>query len=207
MKLTDGEARLARVVLAHGAGAPMDSEFMQELAISLGQGGVEVTRFEFSYMQTRRETGKKRPPDSIDELLACYKAVVQEMPKDKPIFLAGKSMGGRVASMLLNELDVTAGFVFGYPFHPVAKPESLRVNHLMELTKPLYIYQGTRDKLGSQPEVNSYMLPENVQVAWFESADHDLKPLKRSGFAQHEYIHQAAANVLDKIAKLVVLKR
>ena len=199
MKLTNGERSIARVVLAHGAGAPMDSEFMQEVAINLSQGGVEVTRFEFPYMQARRDTGKRRPPDPMEKLLASYKEVVADIPKDKPIYLAGKSMGGRVASMLLNELDVVAGFAFGYPFHPIGRPTSLRVSHLMELTKPLYIYQGTRDKLGSQPEVRSYLLPENVQVAWFESADHDLKPLKRSGFTQREYIHLAVADMLDKI--------
>ena len=51
------------MVLAHGAGAPMDSPFMNELAGALEGHGIACLRFEFPYMEKRREDGKKRPPD------------------------------------------------------------------------------------------------------------------------------------------------
>ncbi|WP_415887640.1 alpha/beta family hydrolase [Neptuniibacter sp. QD37_6] len=191
--LIDGDLKAGKVLFAHGAGAPMDSGFMEQMAERLAKLGLQVVRFEFPYMQTIRETGKRCPPDRMPKLLDYFTQMIEEQVVDgKPLYLAGKSMGGRAASMLLNHPAVSAGFVFGYPFHPRGKPESLRVDHLKDLSKPLYIFQGERDPMGSLPEVTEYNLPASVHVHWFEDGDHDIKPRKASGFTQIQHMDHIA---------------
>jgi len=189
--LIDGQPRLGRVLFAHGAGAPMDSEFMTEMAQNMAQLGLEVIRFEFPYMQVIRETGKRRPPNPMPQLLEHFTALVEQYATTEiPFYLAGKSMGGRVASMLLENPAVSAGFVFGYPFHPRGKADNLRVDHLQTLEKNLHIFQGERDPMGSFQEVTEYNLARSVQVHWLEDGDHDLKPRKSSGFTQHQHLQR-----------------
>ncbi len=180
----------ATLLFAHGAGAPMDSEFMQLMATLLCQQGLEVVRFEFPFMQTRRLEGKKRPPDPMPRLLDAYRE--QCNLHRGPLFIAGKSMGGRVASMLVDELPVAGGICFGYPFHPPGKPEKTRIAHLQSLRRPLLVLQGTRDPLGKPHEVAEYLLSEQLELKWLDSADHDLKPLKASGLTQQDVIAHAA---------------
>lgn len=170
----------------------MDSEFMQQLAEKLAEVGLEVIRFEFPYMQKRREDGRKRPPDRMPILLAHLQKLINEYGcDDLPLYLAGKSMGGRVASMLLELPDVRSVFVFGYPFHPPGKPDKLRTGHLQTLSKSIHIFQGTRDAMGSHAEVEGYNLPSCVQVHWMEDGNHDLKPRVKSGFTQEMHLNRA----------------
>lgn len=180
----------ATLLLAHGAGAPMDSPFMNQLALALSACGVRVARFEFPYMSARRAEGGKRPPDPMPRLLDAYRGVVASV--DGPVIVSGKSMGGRVASMLADELGARAAVCFGYPFHPPGKPEKRRTEHLLEIITPTLIVQGTRDPFGKPAEVASYGLSRNVEMQWLESGDHDFKPLKASGLDQAGLIRQAA---------------
>ncbi|WP_394242671.1 alpha/beta fold hydrolase [Halopseudomonas laoshanensis] len=180
----------ATLLFAHGAGALMDSEFMQLMATLLSQQGLDVVRFEFPYMQTRRLEGKKRPPDPMPRLLDAYRE--QCGLHRGPLFIAGKSMGGRVASMLVDELPVAGAVCFGYPFHPPGKPEKTRIAHLQNLRRPLLVLQGTRDPLGKPYEVAEYPLSERLELKWLDSADHDFKPLKASGLTQQDVIAHAA---------------
>lgn len=182
---------LPRLLLAHGAGAPMDSFFMDELVAALGSFGVEALRFEFPYMAKRRNDGVRRPPNPMPVLLDCFRE--QFYASSQPIFIGGKSLGGRVASLLADELQAPGLICFGYPFHPQGKPDKLRTEHLRSLATPALILQGTRDPLGTPAEVVSYGLSESIKVSWLESGDHDFKPLKRSGLTQDELIEQAAA--------------
>jgi len=188
----------AQVVLAHGAGAAMDSWFMNSLALQLAERSFNVVRFEFPYMQARRELGIRRPPDRMPRLLEYWHTVVQSVRKETslPIIVGGKSMGGRAASQLLAEnhalKGVIGGACFGYPFYPPRKPEKPRVAHLLALSKPLLICQGTRDALGSPDIIASYSLSPSITVTWLDSADHDFKPLKRSGQTQADVIAAAA---------------
>ncbi len=191
----------ALVLMAHGAGAPMDSDFMNAMAEAIAGQGVTVARFEFPYMNRRREEQRKFPPDRSPKLLAHFEQVIlQAEALGLPIWLAGKSMGGRMASMLAAESAERAGSVqgviaLGYPFHPPGKPEKIRTEHFGMLKVPMLICQGTRDPFGKPDEVARYGLPATIQLHWLEGGDHDFKPLKRSGCTQAELIAEAAEQV------------
>lgn len=182
------------LLLAHGAGAPMDSDYMQTLAAALGGQGLAVVRFEFPYMQVRRENGRRSPPNPMPRLLDSLREHWQALAgvHSGPLLVGGKSMGGRVASMLADELGASGLLCFGYPFHPPRKPEKTRVEHLAQLKTPALLLQGTRDPFGGPEEVHGYALSPVVEMHWLETADHDFKPLKRSGFSQTMMIEQAA---------------
>lgn len=188
-----GEAH-ATLILAHGAGAPMDSAFMQEMAQLLAARGVAVLRFEFAYMAARRLDGKKRPPNPqaqlLDQWRAVHAAVRQQVAG--PLAIGGKSMGGRMASLLADELGADALVCLGYPFYAVGKPEKPRVAHLAELRTPTLIIQGERDALGDRQAVAGYALAESIKLHWLTAGDHDLKPLKSSGFSHQQHLLAAA---------------
>ena len=180
----------ATLLLAHGAGAPMDSDYMNQLAEALAARGICVLRFEFPYMAARRAGGGKRPPNPMAVLQDSFREHYRAGPQ--PLYIGGKSMGGRVASLLADELQPAGLICFGYPFHPPGKPEKLRTEHLAPLRTRGLILQGTRDPLGKPDEVAAYTLSNQLQVSWLETGDHDLKPLKSSGLTQAELINQAA---------------
>ncbi|MDJ0994550.1 MAG: thioesterase domain-containing protein [Dinoroseobacter sp.] len=188
------EAASATIVFAHGAGAPMDSPAMTAIADALAGQGLRVIRFEFSYMAARRTGGTRKPPPRAETLNSEYLAAIEALQLDGPLIIAGKSMGGRIASMIADELfeagRIAGLLCVGYPFHPVGKPEKLRTEHLQHLQTPTLICQGTRDQFGSQNEVSEYELSSAIQMSWFEDGDHDLKPRKRvSGFTHTDHIN------------------
>jgi predicted alpha/beta-hydrolase family hydrolase len=190
----------ARLVLAHGAGAPMASSFMQAMAEALGARGIRVTRFEFPYMQARRYGGKRGGPDKQPVLLATYREVIGLLGAGAPLFIGGKSMGGRMASMIADEAGLRGLVCLGYPFHPAGKPAQLRVAHLKELKTPTLIVQGTRDALGSRQEVAGYELSESIRIEWIEGGDHSFERLKRSGRTHAD----AMAQAIDAITRFVL---
>lgn len=183
----------AQLVLAHGAGAGSQSEFMQDMARELSALGVVVHCFDFDYMQVMQKTGKRRPPDKIEKLQQCFLQELQHTQGDLPLFIGGKSMGGRVASMILQHSPALAGICLGYPFHPVGKPDKLRVAHLQEPGKPLLVLQGQRDTFGNDGEIPQYALHPRVEVAYLPDGDHSFKPRKASGFTQAQHVQTAAA--------------
>ena len=174
-----GPADGPQLVLAHGAGAAMDSEWMTALCTLLAARGIATVRFEFAYMAARR-TGQRKPPPKAEKLVDDYLGVLAQLDPDRPTVIGGKSMGGRVAS-LIAEAEWASGRIaglacFGYPFHPPEKPEQLRTAHLATLTVPTLICQGTRDLFGTRDEVEGYGLPAAIEFCWIEDGDHDLKP-------------------------------
>ncbi|WP_422909190.1 alpha/beta family hydrolase [Pseudomonas sp. MAC6] len=187
----------ATLILAHGAGAPMDSEFMQTMAQSLAARGIAVVRFEFAYMAARRLDGKKRPPNPQAKLLEQWREVYRQVRQQVagPLAVGGKSMGGRMASLLADELGADALVCLGYPFYAVGKPEKPRIAHLAELSTPTLIIQGERDALGDRQTVAGYTLSAAITLQWLTAGDHDLKPLKSSGFTHQQHM-QAAADVI-----------
>ncbi|WP_150303405.1 alpha/beta family hydrolase [Pseudomonas saliphila] len=187
------------LVLAHGAGAPMDSPFMELLAQDIADNGLKVARFEFPYMAARREDGRKRPPNRMPMLLDAFRQACADC--EGPVYIGGKSMGGRVASMLADELGAKALVCFGYPFHPPRKPERTRVEHLKDIVTPTLIVQGTRDPLGKPEDVEQYALAKQISMHWLGTGDHDFKPLKASGQTQQQLISQAAAACYRFIAQ------
>ncbi|MDX2465319.1 MAG: alpha/beta hydrolase [Porticoccus sp.] len=189
------------LIFAHGAGALMDSNYMQLLTAELNAAGVAVVRFEFPYMQQRREIGKKRPPDRQPILLNCWRQVYEEISGHTdlplPLLIGGKSMGGRMASLVADELGVSGLCCFGYPFHPVKKPEKMRTEHLLAIKTPTFIFQGTRDPLGKPDELSDIIFSEALNIRWLKDGDHDLKPRKSSGLTQLQHLKTVAAMVAD----------
>lgn len=192
---------IAQLILAHGAGAGMDSEFMVTMANNLAKLGVTVGLFDFEYMQQAKLEGKKRPPQRAPKLLAYFESILAEVDVSLPLFIGGKSMGGRMASMLACEQSVKGVIAFGYPFHPPGKPEKLRTEHFPDLNAPLAIIQGERDTFGKKDEVESYPVCDNVHTFWIPDGDHSLVPRKASGLTQLQNWQTAAEIASQFIAK------
>ena len=188
------------LLLAHGSGAPMDSPAMNAAAAALAREGLRVARFEFAYMAARRTDGSRRPPPKAETLNPEFRAAVAALEASGKLVIGGKSMGGRVASMVADALHAegrVAGLLcLGYPFHPPEKPAQLRTAHLMTLSVPALICQGTRDPFGTREEVPGYGLPERIRFLWLEDGDHDLKPRKSiSGFTAADHLATMAKTV------------
>ena len=197
--LLDGpEEPPVTLLLAHGAGAPMDSSAMTAAAQALAREGVRVARFEFAYMAARR-TGARRPPPRAESVMPEYRAAVAELVGSTGaprLVIGGKSMGGRVASMVADELGVAGLVCLGYPFHPPGRPDQLRTRHLETLRTPALIVQGTRDPFGTREEVEGYALSSAISLLWLEDGDHDLRPRKAvSGFTAAGHMATMAREV------------
>ncbi|HEY0593279.1 MAG TPA: alpha/beta fold hydrolase [Thermoanaerobaculia bacterium] len=188
--LDSGGDREVRYLFAHGAGASMDSAFMNEVADAIAERGVRVIRFEFPYMAARRE-GARKPPDPQPRLLATWRRTIEAHRGAGRVFIGGKSMGGRIATMVADDAGVDGVVCFGYPFHPPGKPEQLRTAHLESIRTPLLIVQGTRDALGSREEVPSMHLAPSIRIEWIEDGDHSLKPRARSGMSYADAMRRA----------------
>ena len=201
------ESADATILFAHGAGAAMDSATMTTASGALSKVGFRVARFEFGYMAGRRTAGTRKPPPKAELLMDEYRSAISELKRAGKLIIGGKSMGGRVASLIADE-QLAAGriaglFCLGYPFHPPGKPESLRTGHLETMQTPALICQGTRDIFGSRDEVPGYTLSKTVEVRWFEDGDHDLKPRKAiSGFSHTDHIRSMAEAVAEWSGRL-----
>jgi hypothetical protein len=197
---------VARLLLCHGAGAPVQSDFLTQLAKSIALLGIEVWSRNFAYMQKTLQ-GHKQPPSKMPLLQQELQHWLAELPTDLPIVLAGKSMGGRVATLLLAEnhsqVSQVAGMVvYGYPFRPPAKkmlPLSdlalvSRIGHLPKLAVPTLILQGQRDAFGGPELVTAEQLATwpQIQLQWLAGGDHDYLTLKKHPCTQSMLIQQAA---------------
>jgi predicted alpha/beta-hydrolase family hydrolase len=180
------------LILAHGAGQPSDSPWMESMAAALAELGVRTRRFNFHYMDEAQKTGKSRPPSRLPKLLEEYREVLNSIKDVERVFVGGKSLGGRVASHLAVSEKVSGLVAFGYPFHPPRKLDKLRTAHLPEIECPVLICQGERDPFGKREEVAGYGLSESFQIEWIPDGDHQFKPRKRSGFTLEENIALAA---------------
>lgn len=186
----------AMLILAHGAGAGMATPFMATMADLLAARDIASLRFEFAYMAARRDGGARRPPPKAERLMDEYREAVQMAPKGAPLLIGGKSMGGRVASLVADELfeqGLVAGLAcLGYPFHPPKKPEQLRTAHLLNLACPALIVQGDRDPFGTREEVEALTLSPAIRFHWAGDGDHDLGPRGASGFTRKDNLALAA---------------
>ena len=189
--LIDGPADAPlRLLLAHGAGAPMDSPFMAAMATGLAARGWQVLRFEFPYMAKRRLSGRGSAPDRLPKLQEAFREQLALAGAGAPLLIGGKSMGGRIASLLVDELAAAAGvrgcICLGYPFHPPGKPQQLRTEHLAGLATPTLILQGERDSFGKRTEVETYALATAIQLEWINAGDHSFKLTVSSGRSEAE---------------------
>jgi predicted alpha/beta-hydrolase family hydrolase len=198
--LWTGPARGKTLLLAHGSGAPMDSPFLETLARGLAKNGLRVGRFEFPYMQKRRETGGKRPPDTREKLLTSWREAFSRAKG--PVVMAGKSLGGRIASYLADELGARALIAFGYPYHPPGRPEELRIEHLETLKTPALFLQGTRDVFGSPAEIEGYPLAPSIRLDWIPDGDHGYIPRVSSGRTEAQNLALAVEKTVDFLQAL-----
>ncbi len=189
-------------VFAHGAGGPMDAPFMNKIARGVAQCGVRVVRFEFPYMAARREGKKKGAPDRQPVLLAAFRAVVEELGGGQRVVIGGKSMGGRMASMVADELHVRGLISLGYPFHPPGRPEKLRTEHLRDLRTPTLFLQGERDQFGGRDEVIRYELSPSIRVEWLTDGDHSFKPRASSGVKEGDNLAASTAAICSFLRSL-----
>jgi predicted alpha/beta-hydrolase family hydrolase len=188
------------IVLAHGAGAAMDSEFMNFFAERLAERGLRVVRFEFPYMAQRR-TGKKAPPDREPVLRKTWLQVIESIGAGH-LVIGGKSMGGRIASLVADDAGVAGLVCLGYPFHPTGDPEKLRIEHLKTIGTPTLIVQGERDPFGHKEEVAGMPLSKKVRIHWLPDGDHSFKPRKSSGRTEEENWREGVETVANFLTTL-----
>ncbi|ELA9071154.1 alpha/beta fold hydrolase [Vibrio parahaemolyticus] len=181
-------------VFAHGAGAGMEHDFMTAVAKGLVEQGIRVVRFNFPYMVKRSEDGKKRPPDRAPKLLEEYSEVIAHFASS-PVVIGGKSMGGRMASLLAEHVLVAGIACLGFPFHPPGKPEKFKGDHLASIDKPTLILQGERDTFGKREEFDEFVFSQQVKVSFLPDGDHSFKPRKSSG-------HTEAGNIALAVEQL-----
>ncbi|MBL4900798.1 MAG: hypothetical protein JKX76_14395 [Colwellia sp.] len=201
------ESPIAQIVFAHGAGADMHHEFMEQVSGLLNKAKINVLRFNFPFMDKRIALGKRYPPDRMPKLIACYKqvinnlAVIDSNQAVLPLFIGGKSMGSRVAATIAADDDIAmliqGVFCIGYPFHPTKKPEKLRLEPLQNTQKSVLILQGDRDTLGSQAEIAQYEVSPLCHTVFLPDGDHSLKPRVKSGYTHQQHI-ETAVNALVK---------
>lgn len=171
---------------------------MASLVEALVAAGLRVARFEFPYMAARRD-GVRRPPDREPVLRNTWHAVIRELSaggSTSRLVIGGKSMGGRIATMVADECDVGAVVCFGYPFHPPTEAAKLRVAHLAHLRTKTLIVQGERDPFGDRAEVAGYRLSPAIELVWCPDGDHALRPRRRSGHTEASNLALAASRVI-----------
>ena len=193
MIIVDGpDCAPATLILAHGAGAGMDTEFMNAFADGLADHGFRVVRFEFPYMAERRQTGKRRPPDREPVLRQTWLDVIATVEAET-LFIGGKSMGGRIASLIADEAKVAGLICLGYPFHPTGS--QLRVEHLQTIKTPTLILQG--EQPFGTPRRSAATVSRQVRVHWLPDGDHSFKPRSSSGRTQDENWREAISVITD----------
>lgn len=189
------------LIFAHGAGADMQHAFMQSITDLLVEQGFAVLRFNFPYMQKRAEDGKRRPPDRAPKLLAHFEQVLQHAQQTydfQRIFLLGKSMGSRMATMLAGDTlpEAIKGVIsLGYPLLPKGKTAP-RLDAINTCQLPLLIVQGERDSFGTRQQLAEWPLPASVTVQFIVDGDHSFEPRKRAGVSIAQNFQQAVQAIV-----------
>ncbi|MFT6733908.1 MAG: putative alpha/beta-hydrolase family hydrolase [Polaribacter sp.] len=198
-------------LFTHGAGAGIEHEFMKEMVRKLNLSGLQTIPFNFPYMKIMQETGKRRPPDRMPKLIEAFAKQLEHCQKEYPnqkIIIGGKSMGGRVASLLAAQLEenktnlVDACICLGFPFHPPKKLDKYRGEHLAKIKTPTLILQGERDTFGSSSEIDDYILSAAVNVSFIPDGDHSFKPRVRSGHTLGSNIELSVKAIIEYVASL-----
>jgi predicted alpha/beta-hydrolase family hydrolase len=202
----EGDRFGATLVLAHGAGAPHTHPFMVGFGCGLAARGIDVVTFNFPYMEARR-----RVPDRPPVLEDCYLAAIAHVRAldrlaSAPLFIGGKSMGGRMASHVAAHHPGTAGplsgLVFlGYPLHPPGRPDERRDAHLASVAAPMLFVQGSRDAFGTPDELCAVIdrLGRRAELLVVENGDHSFD-VPRGGSVSHKDVY---ARTQDAVAEWV----
>ena len=177
----------------------MDSDWMNELTLLLDQRGIRIVRFEFPYMTRRRKEGVRSPPNPLPILLDTWRSVIESLnSRFGSIYIGGKSMGGRIATMVANEFDILGLICLGYPLHPPGKATNgKRLECLKDISPPALILQGERDSMGNFDELSNSPLSPTVQIKCIPSGDHSFKPLKKSGITLKQNLILTAETIAN----------
>ncbi|MBK5299360.1 MAG: dienelactone hydrolase family protein [Vicinamibacteria bacterium] len=181
---------------------------MTTLATGIAAQGVDVVTFNFLYTEQRR-----RSPDRSPVLEQTWTAVVEAMagnlPEDHRLVVGGKSMGGRIASMVLAHSPATAAWtrvsglvLLGYPLHPPGKPDQLRTAHLPAIRVPVLLVHGTRDAFGTRDEIEPVFqaLPTRVDFDFIERGNHSFAVPKSTGLTESIVL----AGISERVATWVL---
>jgi predicted alpha/beta-hydrolase family hydrolase len=185
-------------VLAHGAGGNMNTRLLVDLQRGLAKRSIAAVRFNFLYAERGRRTPGRQP-----QLVACWRSVAdwtQRELKPKELFLAGKSMGGRMASYLVADgYRCTGLFFLGYPLHPPGKTDKLRKEHLPRIKPPVLFISGTRDPLCKLDLLKPIVQDLGARAALHivEGGDHSFKVPKRLGRSEEE----TTGEILDTVVR------
>lgn len=197
------DARASAILLAHGAGLPMDAPWMQAVASGLVARGFPVLRFNYPYKERARRSGKELPPDRtavLEEAHAAALAALAERAGSRRLLLAGKSMGGRIATHLAAKGERCAGLVlFGYPLHPPQQPGKVRSEHFPAIAQPALFLQGTRDEFAELELLRAALARYGGRATLevIEGADHGFHVRKSSGRTDEEVL----AGLLERVAR------
>ena len=169
------------MVLAHGAGAGMNHSFMVSLSNALSETGIATLRFNFPFMENKK--ARADTPAVAHQAITAAVSKAQELFPSLPLFVAGKSFGGRMSSQYLsanNNIAVKGIIFYGFPLHPSGKPSADRAEHLKQVKQPMLFLQGTKDELATwdliEPVCNSLKRATLVKI---EGADHSFKAGKK----------------------------
>ena len=202
--LWNGSASASSVlILAHGAGADMNHEFMAYFAERLGSDDLAVARFNFRYIDAGR-----RSPDKQPVLEDTYRDVVQEITDDRSpqrLFIGGKSMGGRIGSHIVATGAEANGLVYlGYPLHPPGRPERIRDAHLGDIKAPQLFVEGTRDPFCPLDTLEEVIGKRKLKadVVVIDDGDHSLKVRKSSGRSTKQAWDEAIAAIATWIGRI-----
>lgn len=194
------------LILAHGAGSDMRNPFLSFVHEALARRGIATVKFNFPYT----EAGRKAP-DPPHRLVRTWRAVIQRVCTDahpEPLFIGGRSMGGRIASVAAAQGEPAAGLVLlGYPLQPAGHPETLRSEHLARIKCPMLFVQGSRDRLCDLGLLQSILgrmsAPTTVHV--IEEGDHSFKVPKRTGKTERQVWDDIVAAVGSWLTQTAML--
>ena len=188
---------ISTLIFAHGAGAPMDSEWMSSVSELFESLNVKVIRFNYPYMHRRKLEGRKFPPDRVEKLLrhtlGVIKYISEEGLLEGKLFIGGKSMGARVACMI-EHAPITGNICFGFPFFPPGRKDIKRLEILNQTSRPTLINQGERDPFGGREWLENQELSERIELNYIDDGDHDLKPRVRSGLTKRQNLTKSVAD-------------
>ena len=178
----EADSSIALLTLAHGAGAGMNHSFMSTLAKELTHHGISTLRFNFPFMENKK--GRPDVPAMAHKTIEVAINKASELLPRVPLFVSGKSFGGRMSSQHLSKAkpEFVKGIIFyGFPLHPPGKPSVDRAEHLKDVKVPMLFIQGTRDELAEWSLVESVTnsLPQ-ATLRKIEGADHAFKAGKQN---------------------------
>jgi uncharacterized protein len=171
----------AILTLAHGAGAGMDHSFMVTLSTQLAEAGIGTLRFNFPFTENKK--GRVDSPAVAHQTIEVVIDKAHELFPDLPLFVAGKSFGGRMSSQYLAahpRKEVKGLIFYGFPLHPAKKPATERAEHLKEVKAPMLFLQGTKDALAEWDLIAGVCASlKKATLVKIEGADHMFKAGKK----------------------------